>query len=96
VGYPVENAVFQWEEGDRRVREAGDRRAERRRDLVLDELRRLLGSSFTVEELADLYGSGPDLPDGETFVVDAAFHRYMREALNFGGGRPRDATSRRS
>lgn len=104
MGYPVENALFQWEEGERRLREAG---APERFSLepavaaVLDELRRRLGSSFTAEELADLYGSDQDwaveLAGREgagghaRWVADAAFNRYLRESINFAGGRRRAA-----
>jgi hypothetical protein len=102
VAYSVENAVFQWEEGGRRLREAPDRdrpRLDRDVDAIVDELRRRLGSSFTIEELADLYATDPDwareLAAGQvaasdaTSIVDAAFERYAREASNFAGGRPR-------
>ncbi len=105
--YPVDNALFQWEEGERRLREAPelDRiRLERARALVLDELRRRLGSSFTVEELADLYGAGADwageiaagvgIRGDASWVVDASFGRYAREAANFGGGRRRGDSER--
>lgn len=96
----MENALFQWEEGERRLREASDVervRLERTAGVVLDELRRRLGSSFTVEELAAMYGSGVDwagdLAAGQAlgaegaWVVDAAFSQYAREAVNYAGGR---------
>lgn len=98
--YSVENALFQWEEGERRLLEAPDverSQLELATDVVLGELRRRLGSSFTVEELAAMYGAGvdwaSDLAGGQgaggdaAWVVDAAFGRYAREAVNFGGGR---------
>jgi hypothetical protein len=65
------------------------------------ELRRRLGGPFTVDELADLYDSGtswclgvavevaPGAPwawDART-TCDAAFARYVREAVDFAGGR---------
>lgn len=65
------------------------------------ELRRRLGGPFTTDELALLYGRGTDwcldiavkeAPrnprawDVEV-VGDAAFARYAREAIDFGGGR---------
>lgn len=100
--YSVENALFQWEDGERRLREAtgADKvRLERAIGVVLDELRRRLGSSFTLEELASFYASGvdwaADLAQREwpradsSYVVDAAFGRYARGAVNFGGGRRR-------
>ena len=65
------------------------------------ELRRRLGGAFTTEELADLYDAGtawvadiavavaPESPfawDVRT-VGDAAFARYLREAVDYAGGR---------
>jgi hypothetical protein len=107
VSYAVENALFQWEEGERRLREAPEPARsdlERASRVVLDELRRRLGSSFSLDELADLYArdvdwasslaqreaAGTDSP----WVVDAAFNRYAREATNFAGGRTRDLPDR--
>ena len=102
MAYAIENALFQWEEGERRVRETGGRdraRLERAVGVVLDELRRRLGSSFTLEELAGFYAGGVDWaaeiaqrewPRADSsWVVDAAFGRYARGAVNFGGGRRR-------
>ncbi|HKN94790.1 MAG TPA: hypothetical protein VJU60_10695 [Thermoleophilaceae bacterium] len=102
MSYAVENALFQWEDGERRLREASEPargQLEHAVWVVLDELRRRLGSAFSVEELADLYsrdldwasdlaqaqGSGTDA----SWVVDAAFNRYAREATNYAGGRTR-------
>jgi len=65
VSYPLENALFQWEEGHRRLeglRE--DPRAYRRAALVVDairdELRRRVGPTFRAGELADHYSGGTD------------------------------------
>jgi hypothetical protein len=100
VPYAVANALFEWEEGERRVREAGSGeqpRLERAVAVVLDELRRRLGSSFSLEELASYYGSGVDWAhelaqrelagSASSWLVEAAFGRYAREATNFAGGR---------
>jgi hypothetical protein len=91
VPYPLQSAVFQWEQGARRLRDTDTREANRRVNLVLAELRRRLGSTFTAEELADYYGEGTgwaDEPSGmESWIVDAAFYRYLREARNYAGGR---------
>jgi hypothetical protein len=91
VPYPLQSAVFQWEQGARRLREADTREANRRVNAVLAELRRRLGSTFTAEELADAYGEGTswadDISGMESWIVDAAFHRYLREARNYAGGR---------
>jgi hypothetical protein len=67
---------------------------------VVDELRKRLGSSFILDELADLYGEGTDwatqLADRHgagtdaAVVVDAAYARYAREASNYAGGRARE------
>ena len=94
MAYPVDNALFQWEEGARRLRDLDDdrerQRLERRMGALLEELRRRLGSTFTVEELAQLYGEGTAWLDADSWLVDAAFHRYVREASNYAGGRARD------
>jgi hypothetical protein len=98
-----EAAFFHWQQGERRLRQAPpDRRPvlERVTERLVDELRRRLGSTFTSEELARLYGEGtdwclpvaastaPDAPwawEAET-VADAAFGRYVRDAVDFAGG----------
>ena len=64
---------------------------------MLDELRRRLGSSFTLRELAELYAGGTDWAadvaqrggagGDATPVVDAVFARYAREASDYTGGR---------
>ena len=65
------------------------------------ELRRRLGGAFTVDELADLYDQGtgwcldspsPSRParrrrGTRASTADAAFARYVREAVDFAGGR---------
>ena len=65
VGYPLENALFQWEEGWRTLQGLRDDPAERRRAdrvvaAVREELRRRIGPTFRAAELADLYGRGTD------------------------------------
>ena len=68
---------------------------------VHEELRRRLGGAFTSDELADLYDSGtgwisdialataPDAPFAwdVRVVGDAAFARYLRNAVDYAGGR---------
>ena len=103
MAYALENALFQWEEGERRLRDAPPLERsdlERATDAVGAELRRRLGSSFTVDELAEFYAGGVDWASDiaqrdsagtdSAWVVDAAFGRYAREAINFGGGRLRE------
>ena len=60
---PFENAIYQWDEGRRRLRDAPTVRRpalERVTDQIVAELRRRLGSRFTTGELADLYEQGTD------------------------------------
>jgi hypothetical protein len=65
VPYPLDNALYQWEEGNARLRElsrdprmAG--RVNRAVEAVRDELRRRIGPTFSTSELADLYARGTD------------------------------------
>ena len=102
MAYALENALFQWEEGERRLREVpGAERARLEPEVaaVLEELRRRLGSSFSLAELADVYGAevdwamavarGGSAGTDAAWVVDAAFNRYAREAMDYAGGRLR-------
>jgi hypothetical protein len=71
---------------------------------IVAELRRRLGGSFTIDELVDLYERGTgwtldlafDTAPGAPFawdervVADAAFARYLREAVDYAGGRRLD------
>jgi hypothetical protein len=99
-----ETAMEQWQEGVRRLEAAPfDERPvlELVTREVHNELRRRLGSTFTTEELADLYDSGtswvsdvavavaPEAPFAwdVRIVGDAAFARYVREATDYAGGR---------
>ena len=105
--YAVENALYQWREGERRVAETPEpARADLdlAADAVIEELRRRLGSIFVLDELADFYAEGTDWSldlarrrgaggDAAT-VVDAAFGRYAREAANYAGGVPREKHER--
>ena len=108
---PLENAVLQWEDGYALVRDArtqGGQRATALGRLVVSverELRRRLGSRFSVDELASVYREHADalldhalaqLPGDQTVgdaaaACDAAFYLYMREASDFGGGHRRPA-----
>jgi hypothetical protein len=65
VSYPLESALYQWEDGYRRLRElSADPRsaaqANRAVEAIRDELRRRIGPTFSSAELADLYGAGTD------------------------------------
>lgn len=70
-------------------------------ELLVMELRRRLGSAFTTDELLALYDEGtswcldlavaaaPSAPWAweQRVVADAAFHRYVRDAVDYAGGR---------
>jgi len=107
MAYALENALYQWRDGDRRLAQASEpARADldRAADVVIEELRKRLGSTFQLEELADFYHRDTDWATelaarnaagtDAAAVVDAAFARYAREASNFAGGRPRESHAR--
>jgi hypothetical protein len=98
----VESARRDWEEGWRRLQaESQDGAAADRLGLqvevVTDELRRRIGATFTLAELAESYTDAerwareavaerapvPGWPRTLAFVLDAAFHGYARGALDF-------------
>ena len=56
-----ENAIYQWQQGERRLRAAPPERAQllqRVTDALVAELRRRLGGRFSSAELVDLYEGG--------------------------------------
>ncbi len=97
-------ARHQWDDGARRL-EATDRNSRRYRqlhalvDAVLDELRRRVGQTFTLADLADAYAGSEDWvrdvvvartpPKAEAgirdtaLVQDAAFFAYSRAAQDY-------------
>jgi hypothetical protein len=101
--YPLENALFQWEQGWRElqaVEDPRDRRlADRLVEAVREELRRRIGPTFSAAELAELYGKGTDwcqqvaidvtlgAQPDAQSLADAAFWLYLRGAVDFAGGR---------
>lgn len=103
MSYPLENALFQWEEGRRALQSIDDPRQRRLADRVVeavrDELRRRIGPTFSAAELADLYGAGTDwaqqvaidvapaIESEAQSLADAAFWLYLRGATDFAGGR---------
>jgi hypothetical protein len=103
MAYPLENALFQWEEGLRTLRAIEGPRERRHADRVVgaiqDELRRRIGPTFAAAELAELYGrgtdwclqvamdAGPGLSTDARSLADAAFWLYLRGATDFAGGR---------
>lgn len=97
----IDSARQEWAEGHRRftrlAHEPGEgERLHRALELVVDGLRRRLGSTFTVEELAAVYVDAeawirsafeeqlePGWAARLTTVADAAFHLYSRSALDY-------------
>jgi hypothetical protein len=98
----VENARQEWEESHRRLEaEARDRaRYERlleQVEAVTAELRRRIGQTFTLAELARAYGDAdrwsrevvaathppPGWPRTVSLVEGAAFHLYSRGAIDY-------------
>jgi hypothetical protein len=107
LAYALENALYQWRDGDRRLAETAEpARADldRAADVVVEQLRKRLGSTFLLEELADLYDRDTDWATAlaqrhaagtdAAAVVDAAFARYAREASDYAGGRQRESHAR--
>ena len=95
--------LHEWEDGTRRLE--ADRADSRRYrqlldevEVVIDELRRRVGGTFTLSELAAAYGDadawarqavadrapGPGWPRDLALVLAAAFHAYQRGASDFG------------
>ncbi len=65
MSYPLDNAIYQWEEGYARLRELSSQprmagRLNRAVEAIRDELRRRIGPTFSSAQLADLYGQGTD------------------------------------
>lgn len=103
MAYPLENALFQWEDGLRQMHAIDDPRerriAERVVEAIRDELRRRIGPTFTAAQLAELYGRGTDwcqqvaadvapaATSDAQSLAGAAFALYLRSASDFAGGR---------
>lgn len=97
----TEVAISEWQDGRRRMVElelSAARRAvmERVVDELVDELRRRVGSTFTLDELAGAYQDAAawclDVAQRTTdqtwahdlaVVQDAAFDRFARQAVDF-------------
>ena len=98
----VEIARREWREGEQQLESRGAlgaalSRAGRAGRLLVDELRRRVGQTFTLAELADAYadaerwsgealedaGAPPWWPRTLTLVQAAAFGRYARGAVDY-------------
>jgi alcohol dehydrogenase class IV len=98
----VESARRDWEEGHRRLQDEVRRQDAPERlleqvDAVLAELRRRVGGTFTLRELAAAYGdaerwsrdavaeraAAPGWPRTLSLVEAAAFHEYARGAQDY-------------
>jgi hypothetical protein len=87
----------QWQAGSRRLESARDPALLRQVDLVLDELRKRVGQTFTLGELAGVYERADDWardliddadpasppPVHASIVADAAFHQFARGATDY-------------
>jgi hypothetical protein len=98
----VEVARQEWEEGSRRLEAARDDRSRYRQllellDLVLDELRKRIGQTYTLAELVGAYGESerwarevveerapvPGWPRDLSLVLAAAFDAFQRGAIDY-------------
>jgi hypothetical protein len=100
----LDSARYQWEEGRRRLEDEGEDTARARHlaqlvDAVVAELRRRVGQTFTLADLARAYNGSEDwvrdvvarsaLPRGRAgvrdsaVVQDAAFAAYARGAIDY-------------
>jgi hypothetical protein len=101
MSYPLDNALFQWEEGARRLGDLSAdprtaRTARKAVDAIRDELRRRIGPTFTAQQGTDwcLEAARRRAPMAAVeldtqAIVDGAFHEYLRGALDYSGGRVR-------
>jgi hypothetical protein len=98
----IELARQQWHDGSRRIERARNEPSRyaylhQQVEIVVAELRRRIGQSFVLAELADLYAGADDWaravlddadPDGSPAlevptVLDAAFYLYARGASDY-------------
>ena len=98
----LHTARREWREASVRLEAARDDRAHYRRlleqlDVVHDELRRRVGQTFTLAELAEVYDGAeewtrdavaerapaPGWPRTLSVVEGEAFHRYQRGAVDY-------------
>ena len=94
--------VQEWGDGERRLEAARDDQQRYRRlleqvEVVIDELRKRIGQTYTLAELAAAYrdaerwareaveerAPGPGWPRDLALVLAAAFHAYQRGAVDY-------------
>jgi hypothetical protein len=102
VATSVDVARQQWAEGNRRLEsEASDpaayERLQAQLEVATEELRKRVGETFTLAQLAETYDAadgwmreaieeragGPGWPRHLSIVQDAAFHRFARGATDY-------------
>jgi hypothetical protein len=102
VAVVIEAVRHEWEDGYRRFEAAlrdpvAAERLNAQLEVVTDELRRRIGQTFTVEQLAIAYdpaeawvraavsehAATPGWPRTLALVEDAAFHLYQRGAVDY-------------
>jgi len=102
VAIVLEAVRREWEDGYSRFESAARdpvaaNRLNRQLEVVTDELRRRIGQTFTLEELATAYeradawvrdavsehAAAPGWPRTLAMVEDAAFHLYQRGAVDY-------------
>jgi hypothetical protein len=102
VAFVLDVVRREWEDGYRRFQDLGrDRvagdRLNRQLDVVTDELRKRVGQTFTLDQLAAAYersdtwaraavserAATPGWPRTLAIVQDAAFHLYQRGAVDY-------------
>ena len=98
----IQVARQEWEEGSRRLEGAREDERRYRRllellELVLDELRKRVGQTYTLGELVEAYGGAeawarevleeratePDWSRDLTLVLAASFDAYQRGAIDY-------------
>lgn len=98
----LETVRQEWEEGNRRFEQALEDPEARERllaqlEVVNDELRKRIGQTFTLDELAREYAgadrwvrdvveeraAAPGWPRTLSMLQDAAFHLYQRGAIDY-------------
>lgn len=92
----LETTRHEWAEGHRRLQSSPDAALLDEVDTVLEQLRRRVGQTFTLDQLADAYSDAdrwalaaledegrPGWPVRLSTALDAAFHLYSRGAVDY-------------